>query len=72
MFVVKNGAHLVDIMWNMYDFYWCGVKQESDYLHHGSGGVGLDVDSKFTKQDQMRSQKKQSLHISAMRLNKMV
>jgi len=35
----------------------CRVKQESDYLHHGSGGAGLDADSKFTKQDWMRSQK---------------
>jgi len=26
-------------------------------LHHGSGEVTLDADSKFTKQDQMRSQK---------------
>jgi len=41
----------------MHDFDLCGVKQESDYLHHGSGGVGLDADSKFIKQDRMRSQK---------------
>ena len=26
-------------------------------MHHGSGGVGLDADSKFTEQDRMRSQK---------------
>jgi len=52
-------------MWNMHDFYWCGVKQELDYLHHGSGGVGLDVDSKFTKLDRMQSKKKQSPHTSA-------
>ena len=39
---------------------------ESDYLHHGSGGVGLDADSKFTKQDRMRSQEKQSPHTSAL------
>ena len=26
-------------------------------MHHGSGGAGLDADSKFTKQDRMRSQK---------------
>jgi len=51
-------------MWNMYDFYRCGVKQESDCLHHGSDGVGLDENSKFTKQDRMWSQKKQSPHIS--------
>jgi len=44
-------------MWNMHDFYWFGVKQESDCLHHGSGGVGLDVDSKFSKQNRMWSQK---------------
>jgi len=41
----------------MHDFCYCGVKQESDYLHHGSGGVRLDADSKFNKQDRMRSQK---------------
>ena len=51
-------------MWCMHDIYWCGVKQESDCLHHGSGGVGLDADSKFTKQDRMRSQKYQSPHTS--------
>jgi len=44
-------------MWNMHDFYSSGVKQESDYLHHGGDGVGLDADSKFTKQDRMRSKK---------------
>ena len=27
-------------------------------MHHGSGGVELDADSKVTKQDQMRSHKK--------------
>jgi len=43
----------VDVIWNMHDFYWCGVKQESDCLHHGSGGVGLDADSKFTKPDRI-------------------
>ena len=26
-------------------------------MHHGSGGDGLDADSKFTKQDRMRSKK---------------
>ena len=26
-------------------------------MHHGSGGAGLDEDSKFTKQDRVRSQK---------------
>ena len=41
----------------MHDLYCCGVKQESDYLHHGCDGVGLDADSKFTKQDRMRGQK---------------
>jgi len=52
-------------MRNMHAFYWCGVKQELDYLHHGSGGVGLDADAKFTKQDRMQSQKKkQSQHTS--------
>jgi len=53
-------------MWNMHDFYWCRVKQKSDCLHHGSGGVRLDADSKFTKQDQMRSRKKQRPHTSAL------
>ena len=53
-------------MWNMHDFYWCGVKQESDCLHHGSDRVGLDADSKFTKQDRMRSKKKQSTHTSGL------
>ena len=51
-------------MWNMHDFYSCGVKQESDYLHHGGDRVRLDADSKFTKQDRMQSKKKQSPHIS--------
>ena len=46
---------VLDLMWNLHDFYSCGVKQKSDYLHHGGDGVGLDADSKFTKQDRMRS-----------------
>ena len=51
-------------MLNMHDFYWCGVKLESDYLHHGCGRVGLDADSKFTKQDRMQSKKKtESAHL---------
>ena len=41
----------------MRDFHWCGVKQESYCLYYGSGGVELDADSKFAKQDRMRSQK---------------
>ena len=56
---------LTYIIWNMHHFLWFGVKQESDCLHHGSGGVGLDADSKFTKQDRTRSQKKQSPRTSA-------
>jgi len=56
-------------MWNMHDFYWCGVKQGSDYLHHGSGGVGLEADSKFTKQDWMRSKKKLSPHTSVANID---
>jgi len=35
-------------------------------LYHGSGGVGLDADSKCTKQDRMRSQKNQSPHTSGI------
>jgi len=32
-------------------------------LHHGSDGVGLDADSKFTTQDRMRSKKTESAHL---------